>query len=101
VTGEAEKMITITAMTSAALDEAAAIVEAEWMRLQRQSAPRVEDHFAEPTESPAPRKCPPRVAIGVARVRRPGPSATGMGSQLIPKGTRLGVWATERSPPVG
>ena len=85
-------MITFTELTSAALDEAAAIVEAEWLRLQRQSAPRVDDHFAEPTESPAPDICPPRVAIGVARVRRPGPPATGMSSQLIPMQARLEVW---------
>jgi hypothetical protein len=52
-------MITFTQLTPAALDEAAAIVEAEWMRLQRQSAARVEDHFAEPTESPAPHMCTP------------------------------------------
>jgi hypothetical protein len=90
VTGEAEKMITFTQLTPAALDEAAAIVEAEWMRLQRQSAARVEDHFAEPTESPAPHMCTPGP-----------PPVKGMSSQLISKETRLEVWATERAPPVG
>lgn len=34
-------MTTFTQTTPAALDEAAAIVEAEWMRLQRQGAIRV------------------------------------------------------------
>jgi hypothetical protein len=68
-------MITFTQLTPAALDEAAANVEAEWMRLRRQ---------------------------GAACVRRPGPPPlTGMGSQLIPKEARLEVWATERSPPCG
>jgi hypothetical protein len=51
-------MNALTQLTSAALDEAAAIVEAEWMRLQRHDAARVDDHFAAPSESPAPHKCP-------------------------------------------
>ena len=93
-------MIT-TQLTSTALDEAAAIVEAEWIRLQRQSSARVEDRFAEPAESPAPHLRRPRVAVGVGCVRRPGPPVRGMSSRLIVKEARLEVWATERSPPVG
>jgi hypothetical protein len=99
VTGEAE-MISCTQLMPAALDEAAAIVEAEWIRLQQQVAASGDDHYAEPKESPAPQACPPRVALGTACVRRPGPqSVTGMGNQLIPREARLEIWATGRSPP--
>jgi len=83
-TGEAE-MVSCTQLIPAALDEAAAIVEAEWMRLEQQVAASVDDHFAEPKESPAPQVRPPRVVLGVACVRRPGPpSVKGMGCRLIP-----------------
>jgi hypothetical protein len=95
-------MTTFTQLTPAALDEAAAIVEAEWMRLQRQGAVSVEGHFAEPAESPAPHMCRPRIAIGVACVRRPGPPPVReVSTQLTPKEPRLQIWATERSPPAG
>jgi hypothetical protein len=93
-------MITFTQLASAALDEAAAIVEAEWMRLQRQDAARADDLFAEPVESSAPRRCPPAVAIGVSCVRRPWPiPVTGTCPGLVPADARRQVWATERSPP--
>jgi hypothetical protein len=93
-------MITFTKLAAAAVDEAAAIVEAEWMRLQRQSAARVDDHFAEPAQSPASHRCPPIVAIGVACARRPGPTAvTGMKPKLILREPLRKVWASERSPP--
>jgi hypothetical protein len=51
-------MITFTQLAPAALDEAAAIVEAEWMRLQRRDAARADDPFAEPlaTERSPPRR---------------------------------------------
>src|SRR5881227_1488621 len=93
-------MITFTELAPAALDEAAAIVEAEWMRLQRQGAVRAGDPLAEPVESPAPRRCPPTVAIGVSCARRPGPiRVTGTSPRLVPAETLRQVWATERSPP--
>ena len=95
-------MITCTQFIPAALDEAAAIVEAEWMRLQQQGAARVDDRSGETKEAPARQVRPPRVAIDVAFVRRPGPSLErGMSAQLIPSEARLKVWATERAPPAG
>jgi hypothetical protein len=93
-------MISCAHLIPAALDEAAAIVEAEWMRLQQQVAAGVDDHYAEPQESPVPQVRPPRVALGSACMRRPGPpSLTGMACRLIPRAARIEVWATERSPP--
>jgi hypothetical protein len=68
-------MITFTQPAPAALDEAAAIVEAEWMRLQRRGAARADD----PLPGPIP--------------------VTGMSAGLVPTETRREVWATERSPP--
>lgn len=95
-------MVTFTQLTPAALEEAAAIVEAEWMRLQRQGAARADDRFAEPAEAPVRHRCPPSVAIGVSCARRPGPlSVTGTGPGLVPSHARREVWATERSPPRG
>ena len=100
-TGEAE-MVSCTQLIPAALDEAAAIVEAEWMRLEQQVAASVDDHFAEPKESPAPQVRPPRVVLGVACVRRPGPpSVKGLGCRLAPRQAGLEIWATQRSPPAG
>jgi|1186.fasta_scaffold38221_3 hypothetical protein len=95
-------MITCTQFIPAALDEAAAIVEAEWMRLQQQGAARVDDRSGEPKESPARQVRPPRVAIDVAFARRPGPlPVRGLSPQLIPSDARLKVWPTERAPPAG
>jgi hypothetical protein len=93
-------MITFMQVAPAALDEAAAIVEAEWMRLQRQGEARADDQFAHPAESQVPHRCPPSVEIGVSCVRKPGPiPVTGMPCGLIPTETRRAVWPTERSPP--
>ena len=58
LTGGSE-MISLTQLTPAALDEAAAIVEAEWLRLQRHGARRVDEQFEKPAESAAPSKRPP------------------------------------------
>jgi hypothetical protein len=93
-------MVNCTALIPAALDEAAAIVEAEWMRLQQQVAASVDDHCAEPKESPAPRLNLPRVALDVRGARKPGPpSLKQMGCRLIRRAARREIWATERSPP--
>jgi hypothetical protein len=70
-------MVNCTAPIPAALDEAAAIVEAEWMRLQQQAAASVDDHCADPKESPAPQLKLPRIALGVRCARRPGPPPPG------------------------
>lgn len=93
-------MVNCTALIPAALEEAAAIVEAEWMRLQQQVAASIDDHCADPKESPAPRLNLPRLALGVRCARRPGPpSVNRMRCQPIRRDARLEVWATERSPP--
>ena len=92
-------MATDTYCATSVLDEAAAIVEAEWIRLQHDSAPW--DHeVADPTAKMlAPRPCPPHVGVTTAR-RRPS-------SQPMPDDRRRPprrwlpeqVWATQRSPP--
>lgn len=93
-------MVTCTQAAAAALGEATAIVEAEWMRLQQQVAASVDDHDAQPKEAPAPQVSPPGLAVGVACVRRPGPpSISEAGCQPICREGRLEIWATERSPP--
>ena len=66
-------MTTNTAWATSLLDEAAAIVEAEWMRLQQDEAlweREVADLLA---EMPAPRPGPPRVGVTTtaASVARP------------------------------
>ena len=61
-------MATNTAWATSLLDEAAAIVEAEWMRLQQDEARwerELADLFA---EMPAPRPGPPRVGATTTRV---------------------------------
>jgi hypothetical protein len=66
---------TNTAWATSLLDEAAAIVEAEWMRLQQDEAlweRAVADLFA---EMPAPRPGPPRVGGTTTARRWSGPTA--------------------------
>jgi hypothetical protein len=82
------------------LDEATAIVEAEWIRLQQEEATwerAVADLFA---EMPAPRPGGPRVGVTTAARRWPG--------QPMPEDRRrwptrrrpaIPLWATQRSPP--
>ncbi|MCW2630426.1 hypothetical protein [Mycobacterium sp.] len=93
-------MATNIAWVTSLLDEAAAIVEAEWMRLQQDGAlseREVADLFA---GMPAPRPGLPRVGVTTTARRWPG--------QPMPDDRRRGptrrrpatpVWATQRSPP--
>ena len=65
-------MASNTAWATSLLDEAAAIVEAEWMRLQQDEAlweREVADLFA---EMPAPRPGPPRVGVTTTQPRWSG-----------------------------
>jgi hypothetical protein len=55
------------------LDEAAAIVEAAWIRLQHDVALWERERANLPADRPAPRPGPPRVGITTAARRRPSP----------------------------
>ncbi|ORW39080.1 hypothetical protein AWB89_22935 [Mycobacterium paraense] len=79
-----------------AIIEAAAIVEAEWMRLNPSSrpAPRVT------CELPAPRHVRRPAHTLVATQRRPRALPT-CGTQLRVRWPACRVWARERSPPAG
>jgi hypothetical protein len=95
-------MATTTAWATSLLDEAAAIVEAEWMRLQQDQAlweREVVDLFA---EMPAPRPCPPRVGVSTTARRRSGQPVPDDGRGWpARRGPPMPVWATQRSPPAG
>ena len=93
-------MATNTAWATSVLDEAAVIVEAEWMRLQQDEA-LWECELADlPADLPAPRPGPPRVGATITARRWP--------SQPLPHDRHwwparpwpaTPVWATQRSPP--
>ena len=94
-------MATNTQWATCVLDEAAAIVEAEWMRLQQDEALWEREVAGLVSEMPAPRPSPPRV--GVTSQRR-------WSGQPVPDDRRkwptrrwppTPVWATQRSPPAG
>ena len=93
-------MITDTSLVTALLDEAEAIVEAEWMRLNQDEELWEREVASLLAEMPAPRVCPPRVGTTTTVFGRPGASAP-----THPKGRSGRYWpglrvrATERSPP--
>jgi hypothetical protein len=93
---------TNTAWATSLLDEAAAIVEAEWMRLQQDEALWERELADLAADLPAPRPGPPRVGVTTTTRRWPG--------QPVPDDRRgwpkrqwppMPVWATQRSPPSG
>ncbi|HZN82952.1 MAG TPA: hypothetical protein VFC01_25220 [Mycobacterium sp.] len=93
-------MATSTAWVTSLLDEAAAIVEAEWIRLQQDEALWERELADLPAELPAARPGPPRVGVTTTTGRWPGPP--------MPEDRRrwptrrwpaTPVWATQRSPP--
>jgi hypothetical protein len=93
-------MATDTAWATSLLDEAAAIVEAEWIRLQQDVALWERELADLPADLRAPRPGPPRVGITTTARRWP--------SQPLPLNRRrwparpwpaTPVWATQRSPP--
>jgi hypothetical protein len=92
-------MATDTQTTTVLLDEAAAIVEAEWMRLEQDEDlwREVGDVFA---EMPAPRSHPPRASVATSQLRRSGPPRPDT-LRRWPRRRRpaMRVWATQRSPP--
>jgi hypothetical protein len=93
-------MATNTAWAISLLDEAAAIVEAEWIRLQQDEALWERDIADLSAEMPAPRPGPPRVSVTTTVRRRSDPP---MPDDWRRWPTRewpaTPVWATQRSPP--
>lgn len=89
-----------TAWATSVLDEAAAIVEAEWIRLQLDEALWERELADLLAELPAPRPAPPRVGVTTSRRRRAGRSMPDHDRQW-PRWRWLAVpvWATQRSPP--
>ena len=91
--------MTTDTLTEAALHDAEAIVYAEWIRLQHDSASR-EDALTRPSaEMPAARPRPPRVATLTTTQRRPDNTCghrRGWPARWWPGPP---VWATQRSPP--
>lgn len=77
-----------------ALSEAAAIVEAEWMRLSRPSEPA-----RPPCEFPAARRCRRRTRTVVSTESTRAGGATHPGNRRPRRSVSL-VWARQRSPPV-
>ena len=95
-------MATNTQWATSLLDEAAAIVEAEWMRLQQDQAlceRAVADLVA---EMPAPRPGARRVGITTTQRRWPGqPMPDDRRRSPTRRWPPMPVWATQRSPPSG
>lgn len=92
-------MATNTAWATSLLDEAAAIVEAEWIRLQQDETLRERELADLSADLPALRPDPPRVGVTTTRRwprqpmpadRRPGPTR---------RWPATPIWATQRSPP--
>jgi hypothetical protein len=93
-------MATNTQWAASLLDEAAAIVEAEWMRLQQDEAlweREIADLLA---EMPAPRPSPPCVGATTTARRRSGqPMPDDRRRRPTRRWPPMPVWATQRSPP--
>ena len=93
-------MATNTAWATSPLDEAAAIVEAEWIRLQQDEV-QWEREFADlSADLPAPRPGPPRVGVTTGAPRSPGqPTPADGGRPPTRRWPATPVWPTQRSPP--
>src|ERR1700758_4715998 len=87
-----------TQWATSVLDEAAAIVEAEWIRLQHDEA--LWDELADLlAEMPAPRPGPPHVGVGTSGRRRAGQPTSDHRRRSPPRRwPPMPVWATQRSP---
>jgi hypothetical protein len=92
-------MATDTQTATALLDEATAIVEAEWMRLQQEEEDvwcEVADLFA---ETPAPQPRLPRTGVTIQRPQ-PGQPLPANRRRWPPRGwPPRKIWASQRSPP--
>ena len=93
-------MATDTAWVTSLLDEVAAIVEAEWMRLQQDEALWERELAHLLCEMPAPRPGPPRVGVTTTQPRWSGqPMPDDRGRWPTRRRPATPVWATQRSPP--
>jgi hypothetical protein len=93
---------TNTQWATSVLDEATAIVEAEWMRLQQAHAPGEREVADLLAEMPAPRPGPARVGVTTAQPRWPGQQMPDhRGWCPTRRSVPMPVWATQRSPPAG
>jgi hypothetical protein len=92
---------TISVWVESLLDDAAAIVEAEWVRLQDEA--RWEDEVADLcTDLPAPRPAPPRTRVTATTARLRSCPSRPDDRRRWPtwRGPAAPVWATQRSPPL-
>ena len=95
-------MATNTQWATSVLDEAASIVEAEWIRLQQDEALWERELADLAADLPAPRPCPPRVGVTTTARRRSGQPVPHDGRRWpARRWPPMPVWATQRSPPAG
>ena len=93
-------MATFTAWANSLLGEAAAIVEAEWMRLQQDKAVSERELADLLSEMPAPRPAPPRVGVITTHPRSSGPpTLEDRRKWPTQRWPATPIWATQRSPP--
>ena len=93
-------MATDTQWATSLLDEAAAIVEAEWIRLQQDEALWERELADLAADLPAPRPGPPRVGVTITVRRRCGPPTPHEHPRWPARPwPATPVWATQRSPP--
>ena len=93
-------MATTTAWVTSLLDEAAAIVEAEWIRLQQDEALWERELADLAADLPAPRPGPPRVGVTATQPRWSGqPMPDDRRRWPTRRRPATPVWATQRSPP--
>jgi hypothetical protein len=93
---------TSTQWATSLLDEAAAIVEAEWMRLQQDEALWERELADLLSEMPAPRPGPARDGVTTTARRWSGQPMPGdRGRWPTRRWPPMPVWATQRSPPPG
>jgi hypothetical protein len=90
--------MSIDTLTDALLDEAEAIVCAEWLRLQHDTALRELALVGSCTELPAARKRASSAVVAGALDQR-GRQQTGGSGQESARRRPHGVWPTQRSPP--
>jgi hypothetical protein len=93
-------MATDTQWVTSLLDEAAAILEAEWIRLRQHRAQWERGVAGLFSELLAPRRSPPRVGVTTTQGGRSGPPMPeDCGGRPTRRRPSMPVWATQRSPP--